>query len=239
MKNILNNKMILLLTIILCVFMVGCGNAAGGGGTEDNKKYNEANYTLDMSATFEKELTLDEVKASLKQAVANFATTKSYSYTQKLTGEFDSQYTYEGVTKIDVTGATPLASIELTGTTTYAFYIANNKAYMNYNGYKTVTDVKADLSDIIDATQESIGAFVSFDSNQITSDNLVISGVDKDDVTVIKFNVNEEAEAMIVIHSEKIMKVLYRNSESMTYVANYDYNPVTITLPSDLDSYQN
>ena len=154
-----------------------------------------------------------------------------------MTGEYDSQYNYQGVTKIDVTGATPLASIELTGTTEYGFYVANNKAYLNYNGYKTSYDVKTDLSDLVEATQESLGAFVSFDENSLTQENLVFAGVDKDDVTVIKYNVSSDATVIIVIHEEKIMKVLYSNTSSVEYISKYDYNAVTVTLPSDLDSY--
>mgnify|MGYP003304688789 CR=1 FL=1 len=131
MKNILKSKIVLLLIIALSLVLVGC---KGGEGPGEKDNFNEANYELTTTPTFEKTLTSSEAKAELAKAVASLATTKSYSYTQKLTGEWDSQYTYEGVTKIDVSGASPMASIELTGTTNYAFYIANNKAYLNYNG---------------------------------------------------------------------------------------------------------
>lgn len=224
---------LLVFILSLCLLLLGCG----GPGPDVKKEYKEENYTLSYVAAFEKELTLDEAKSSLAKARAYFATAKSYSYTQTMTGEYDSQYNYQGVTKIDVTGATPLASIELTGTTEYGFYVANNKAYLNYNGYKTSYDVKTDLSDLVEATQESLGAFVSFDENSLTQENLVFAGVDKDDVTVIKYNVSSDATVIIVIHEEKIMKVLYSNTSSVEYISKYDYNAVTVTLPSDLDSY--
>ena len=228
----LHQNIFLVLFLLLSLVLAGCGEVP-----EPEKVYNEANYTLTMTPTFEKELTLDEVKTALKTAKAQFAAAKSYSYTQEMTGEFNSPATYQGVTKIDVSGATPLASIELTGTTAYGFYIANGKAYINQNGYKTAFEVSADLSDLVETAQESLGAFVRFDADAITLESLVFAGVDKDDATVIKYQVREGASAIIVIHKEKIMKVLYSNDDSMQYVAKYDYNPVTITLPSDLDSY--
>lgn len=229
----LHQNIFLVLFLLLGLVLVGCG----GPEPEPVKEYKEENYTLSYVAAFETELTLDEVKAALKTAKSQFAAAKSYSYTQELKGEYDSQANYQGVTKIDVSGSTPQASIELTGTTAYAFYIANNKAYLNYNGYKTAYEVSADLSDLVDKTQESLGAFVSFDADAITAENLEFAGIDADGATVIKYNVSEGATVIIVIHTEKIMKVLYVNNDSMEYIAKYDYNPVTITLPSDLDSY--
>lgn len=228
----LHQNIFLLLFLLLSLILVGCG-----GGPDPVKEYKEENYTLSYVAAFEKELTLDEVKTTLKTAKAQFVSTKSYSYTQELKGEYESQYSYQGVTKIDVTGATPKASIELSGTTSYAFYVSDNKAYLNYNGYKTAYEISTDLSDLVEKTQESLGAFVSFDADAITAESLVFAGVDKDDATVIKYQVNDGATVIIVIHAEKIMKVLYSNDNSVEYIAKYDYNPVTITLPSDLDSY--
>lgn len=233
MKRVHQN-IFLVLFLLLSLILVGCG---GGTTPEPEKVYNEANYTLTMTPTFEKELTVDEVKAALTAAKAQFAAAKSYSYSQEMRGEYNSPATYQGVTKIDVSGSAPQASIELTGTTAYAFYIANGKAYLNYNGYKTAYEVSANLSDLVEKTQESLGAFVSFDANAITADSLVFAGVDKDEATVVKYQVSEGASVIIVIHKEKIMKVLYSNDDSMEYIAKYDYNPVTITLPSDLDSY--
>ncbi len=229
----LHQNILIVLFLLLSLVLVGCG----GPGPDPVKEYTEETSTWSYVADFEKELTLDEVKAALTTAKAQFATTKSYSYTQELKGEYNSQYSYQGVTKIDVTGSSPKASIELTGTTTYAFYVADNKAYLNYNGYKTAYEVSSDLSDLVDKTQESLGAFVSFDASVITAESLVFAGVDKDDATVIKYQVSEGATVIIVIHTEKIMKVLYSNDDSMEYIAKYDYSPVTITLPADLDSY--
>lgn len=231
----LHQNIFIILFLFMSLVLIGCGVPTPG--PDPDKVYKEENYTLSYVANFEKELTLEEVKTALKSAKAQFAATKSYSYTQEMKGEYESQYTYQGVTKIDVSGAAPQASIELSGTTTYAFYVANNKAYLNYNGYKTSFEVSSDLSDLVDKTQESLGAFVSFDADTITAEKLIFAGEDKDGATVIKYQVNDRATAIIVIHSEKIMKVLYSNDDSMEYIAKYDYNPVTITLPSDLDSY--
>ena len=238
MKRSLRKQILSIFVIILCLFLVACGTGTGGGNEGVSKKYNEANYQMDTSFTFEKTLTLEEVKTALQTANQELAKAKSYSYTNKIVGIYNEEYTYEGVTKIDVTGATPMASIELSGPTTYAFYVGNNKAYINENGYKTSCDVESDLSDLIEVTSQSIGVFVSFDEENITTESLLLAGVDKDDSTVIKYQVNESAEAMIVINGNKIMKVLYSNTDKvMDYIANYNYNKVTVELPTDLDSY--
>ena len=97
--------------------------------------------------------------------------------------------------------------------------------------------VKSDLSNIIEETESSIGAFSSFDSESITSENLVYAGVDKDLSTIIKYNIEEGTFAVIVISEGKIMKVMYSNSDGQEYIANYDYNKVTVVLPSDLSDY--
>lgn len=233
MKTILKNKALFIFLLILCLFMVGCNT---GGGYQ--KKYDEANYTLYGEPTFEKTLTLEEAKQALNSATNYFATAKSYSYSQTIYGSYDSEYNYEGVTKIDVSGDSPKASIELTGDEEFAFYVADNKAYLNYNGYKTSYELEEDLSDIIKQTEASIGAFSSFDSESITDENLVFAGVDKDDTTVIKFDLAEGAFAVVVINDGKIMKVMYCGSDGIEYTAKYDYTAVTVELPSDLSSYE-
>lgn len=233
MKTILRNKLLIIMIFVLCLFVVGCGGEPEG----PKSNYNEANYTLYGQPTLEKNLTLEETKKALDEAANFLATTKSYSYTQTLHGIYDSEYNYQGVTKIDVTGETPMASIELSGTNTFAFYVANNKAYFNYDGYKTSYDIESDLSNIIEETESSIGAFSSFDSESITSENLVYAGVDKDLSTIIKYNIEEGTFAVIVISEGKIMKVMYSNSDGQEYIANYDYNKVTVVLPSDLSEY--
>lgn len=233
MKTILRNKLLIIMIFVLCLFVVGCGGEPEG----PKSNYNEANYTLYGQPTLEKNLTLEETKKALDDAANFLATTKSYSYTQTIHGIYDSEYNYQGVTKIDVTGETPMASIELSGTNTFAFYVANNKAYFNYDGYKTSYDIESDLSNIIEETESSIGAFSSFDSESITSENLVYAGVDKDLSTIIKYNIEEGTFAVIVISEGKIMKVMYSNSDGQDYIANYDYNKVTVVLPSDLSEY--
>lgn len=233
MKTILRNKLLIIMIFVLCLFVVGCGGKPEG----PKSNYNEANYTLYGQPTLEKNLTLEETKKALDEAANFLATTKSYSYTQTLHGIYDSEYNYQGVTKIDVTGETPMASIELSGTNTFAFYVANNKAYFNYDGYKTSYDIESDLSNIIEETESSIGAFSSFDSESITSENLVYAGVDKDLSTIIKYNIEEGTFAVIVISEGKIMKVMYSNSDGQEYIANYDYNKATVVLPSDLSDY--
>ena len=233
MKTILRNKLLIIMIFVLCLFVVGCGGDPEG----PKSNYNEANYTLYGQPTLEKNLTLEETKKALDDAANFLATTKSYSYTQTIHGIYDSEYNYQGVTKIDVTGETPMASIELSGTNTFAFYVANNKAYFNYDGYKTSYDIESDLSNIIEEAESSIGAFSSFDSESITSENLVYAGVDKDLSTIIKYNIEEGTFAVIVISEGKIMKVMYSNSDGQDYIANYDYNKVTVVLPSDLSDY--
>ena len=259
MKTILRNKLLIIMIFVLCLFVVGCGGEPEG----PKSNYNEANYTLygevenkdsytvaDIKkldfkclAAFidpirkDVNASLEETKKALDDAANFLATTKSYSYTQTIHGIYDSEYNYQGVTKIDVTGETPMASIELSGTNTFAFYVANNKAYFNYDGYKTSYDIESDLSNIIEETESSIGAFSSFDSESITSENLVYAGVDKDLSTIIKYNIEEGTFAVIVISEGKIMKVMYSNSDGQEYIANYDYNKVTVVLPSDLSDY--
>lgn len=231
MKKLYRN-IILVLVLLLSLFLVGCGEQPSL-----KNPYDQANYTLTSTFNFSKELTLDEAKQALAEAASYFATAKSYSYTQTITGEYDSQYSYQGITKIDVSGSTPKASIELTGTTEYALYIADNKAYMNYNGYKTYFDFKTDLSDLIDKAQQSFGAFTSFDEANLTQESLILCGIDDSETTVIKFKYDAETTVMVAINEGKIMKVLYANDDSIEYTSNYDYNAVTVTLPSDLDSY--
>lgn len=234
MKTILRNKFLIIMIFVLCLFIVGCG---GENPEKPKSNYNEANYTLYGQPTLEKNLTLEETKKALDEAANFLATTKSYSYTQTLHGIYDSEYNYQGVTKIDVSGDTPMASIELTGTNNFAFYVANNKAYFNYDGYKTSYDIESDLSNIIESTESSIGAFSAFDSEDITSENLAFAGVDKDQSTIIKYNIAEGTFAVIVISEGKIMKVMYSNADGQEYIANYDYNKVTVVLPSDLSDY--
>ena len=235
MKTILKNKVLIVLIFILSLFVVGCGEKQPGGSQSN---YNEANYTLYGQPTLEKNLTLEELKAALDEASNYLATVKSYSYTQTITGTYDTTYNYQGVTKIDATGETPMASIELTGTNTFACYIANNKAYYNYDGYKFVTELGTDSSNIIEETSATVGAFTQFDSSSITSDNLIYAGVDKDQTTIIKYNIEDGAFVIIVISEAKIMKVMYSGVEGEEYIANYDYNKVTVALPSDLSDYE-
>ena len=131
-----------------------------------------------------------------------------------------------------------MASIELTGSNDFAFYVANNNAYFNYDGYKVFYELESDLSNIIDATEESIGAFSSFKAEDITAENMVFAGVDKDKSTVIKYNLGESSFVVVVISEKKIMKVMHYNEESIEYIANYDYTAVTVTLPTDLSEYK-
>lgn len=230
----IKNNILLVFIALLCVCIIGCGN----GENQDNKKYDESLYTLNMVPEFESTLTFDEAKNAIEKAVSYFATIKSYSFTQVMSGEYDSQYNYQGTTKIDVSGQQPLASVELTGTSEYAFYIVNNKAYLNYNGYKIAKEISSDLSDLASNIESELGSFSSFDMSSLDTASLEYAGIDKNDVTVIKLNISTEERVLIVISNNKLMKVIYNNDDAINYVANYDYNPVTITLPSDLDSYE-
>lgn len=235
MKNILKNKLIFVLVLMLSLFLIGCGEGEPGGKKND---FNEANYTLQTLPTLEKQITLEEAKTALTQASNYLSEIKSYSYTQTLYGIYDSEYNYEGITKIDVTGASPMASVELTGTNDFALYVANNKAYLNYDGHKISYEVDSDLSNIIEAVQPSMGDFTTFNPADITEENLEVAGVDKDEATVIKYQTEDETVITIVIHDNKIMKVMYVNFDGVEYVAKYDYTAVTVTLPSDLDEYE-
>ena len=235
MKTVLKSKVLFIFLMILCLFVVGCGGDNPAGGKSN---YNEANYTLYGVPTFETQLTLEEARAALTEASNYFATVKSYSYTQTLVGSSEEDYEYQGTTKIDVTGTSPMASIELTGSNDFAFYVADNKAYFNYDGYKVFYELESDLSNIIDATEESIGAFSSFKAEDITAENMVFAGVDKDKSTVIKYNLGESSFVVVVISEKKIMKVMHYNEDSIEYIANYDYTAVTVTLPTDLSEYK-
>ncbi len=234
MKTVLKSKVLFIFLMILCLFVVGCGGDNPDGGKSN---YNEANYTLYGVPTFESQLTLEEAKAALTEASNYLATVKSYSYTQTLSGSYDADYEYQGTTKIDVTGATPMASIELSGTNDFAFYVANNKAYFNYDGYKVFYELESGLSNIIEATEESLGAFSSFNASDITTENMVFAGIDKDKSTVIKYNLTEASFVVVVISDKKIMKVMHYNEDGIEYIANYDYTAVTVTLPTDLSTY--
>ena len=231
MRTIVKNNLLFILMLILCMFIVGCETPA------DKKEYKEANYTLYGEPSFEKQITLDEVKQALKEATNYLATVKSYSYDQTLYGVSESEYTLQGTTKIDVTGESPKASIELTGSGEFAFYITDGKAYLNYDGYKTYYEVETDLSNVIEATESSIGAFSAFDEENITTDNLVFAGEDKDGATVVKYNISTSAFAVIVIFEGKIMKVMHLSDEGVEYIAKYNYSQVTIEFPSDLNEY--
>lgn len=230
------NKFVLILMLLFTIFVVGCGGTTPGGQTK--KEFKEENYTMGATYVFEKNLTVEEVKAAIDTANAYFAEAKSYSYTTTMKGNYDSEYNYSGITKIDVTGETPKASVELNGTSTYGFYIADNKVYTNYDGFKTCYEIETNINDFVNSIQEEIGGFKSFSSADITAENLQFAGIDKDDATVIQYTISDGTNAVIVIHNNKIMKVLYKNIDSQECVMTYDYNAVTIELPSDLDSYE-
>ena len=66
MKRSLRKQILSIFVIILCLFLVACGTGTGGGNEGVSKKYNEANYQMDTSFTFEKTLTLEEVKTAFE-----------------------------------------------------------------------------------------------------------------------------------------------------------------------------
>lgn len=231
------NKFFIVCAIILCLCLVGCGGSGSGTGGQNKGEYDEKRYTFISQHTYTTTFNASDAKEALAKANANLAKEKSFSYTISMFGENDEQHEYEGITKIDLTGASPLASIELLGDLEFAFYIANNKAYLNQDGSKIAFDVEGDLSNLINKVQGAIGSFTQFDENMINDSSFVSGGVDEYNVTVIKFNYEEAKEVTVVIYQDKIMKVLYTNEDLIEYTANYNYEPVTVELPSDLDEY--
>lgn len=237
MKLSFKNVVMTFLTFVLCFFVVGCKDN-GGTKDDDKKGFNEANYTLDQEYEFSEELDLVKAKDALTNANNNLNVKKSYLYTQTLNGTSEESYKCSGVTKIDVTGENPKASMELTGDLQFAFYVTDSKAYFNMNGDKRYTDIKGDLSDLVGNASQAVGAFVSFNPDDINETNLKQAGIDKFGATVITYQVNDNATATIVIYDGNIMKVLYSNLDQMEYISVYDYEtPVTITFPDDLDTY--
>ena len=236
MNKVLKNKFILVLALLLSIFVIGCGGQ-GGITPPDESKFNEANYKMDSVYTFEKELTLEEVKAAINSANEAFSSIKTYSYTNKLTGSYEGDYSFEGITVVDASGATPKASVELTGSATYAFYMTDNKLYFNYNGYKVYYTHEAGVEGFVSTVQAQIGAFEAFSVEDITAESLKFAGVDKDKATVVNYLATEGTNVVIVIHNSKIAKVLYSNMDGTEYVMVYNYESATVTLPADLDSY--
>ena len=206
-------------------------------GTEpEQPKFDEANYTINKTYVFESTLTLDVAKEQLATAQAYLKTKKVYSYTVKLDGNYDDIYSYEGVAKIDASGVTPKASLELSGDEEFAFYLSDGKAYINYDGDKSSYDATGDLTDLLDAAYVSLGAFVRFDAESITEENLEFAGIDEFGATVIQ--TNEEGKIVtIVLFEGAIQKVLYTNEEAIEYTAVYSYANVEVVLPSDLELY--
>ena len=204
----------------------------------EQPKFDEANYTINKTYVFESTLTLDVAKEQLVNAQTYLKTTKVYSYTIKLDGNFDDIYSYEGVAKIDASGTTPKASLELSGDEEFAFYLADGKAYINYDGDKSSYDATGDLTDFLEAAYVSLGAFVGFDVESITEDNLEFAGIDEFGATVIQIKQEEGKIVTIVLYEGAIQKVLYTNEEAIEYTSVYSYESVEVVLPSDLESYK-
>lgn len=230
MKRILKQTL-LIMVLVFSIYLIGCNKTEQG-------KYNGSIYDLNIKPELNVEITYSEAKEALDVANSYFKNAKSYSYTQEVTGEYDSQYSYTGTTKIDVSKDVPMASLELVGTTNYAFYIVGNKAYLNYNGEKIAYETDKTILELIESMQSSTGTFTSFDFSNISENDIEYMGKDKNQVTVIKFNDGYESSTMIVIYENKIMKVMYSNDDAVYYTINYDYNAITVELPQDLDTYK-
>lgn len=253
MKFNFKNIFIITLLALISIFSFGCKkdnvddnnddpNINDDGNNENNNQetpsqYNSENYFTEKFYSFSVQKNVDEAKEILSEAINYFSEIKSYSYKQTLEGVYDYNHEYTGTTKIDVTGEQPKASMKLSGDLDFEFYVSEGKAYVNYNDEKVCYAVENDLSDLVSKTEEVIGEFTSFNPEDINEETLDCAGIDEFGVTVIQYFTGENEVATIVIDGGKIMKVLYYNLDSMTYVAEYDYNPVTITLPSDLDTY--
>lgn len=230
-KMIKNTIPVIIIVLSLC--LIGCG------GQKQN--YNESRYDLLQTPELIEEYNYQEMKEILEQANQYFQTCKSYSYEQTIVGESEEQYSFSGVTKINISDDNkPMASVELTGSANYGCYIVDNKIYLNYNGDKIVYETKENITDFVDSLQSTlIGSFASFDFNNVSENDIQYCGKDSFSTIIVKFNYQENTEIMIVIYENKIMKTIYNNDdEGINYIINYNYENVTIELPNDLDSYK-
>lgn len=233
MTKILKN-VIPTIIIILSLCIIGC--------TKQKKEYNENRYDLLQTPKIIEEYNYQEINEILDQANQYFKTCKSYSYEQTIIGESEEQYSFSGVTKINISDNKPMASVELSGSSNYDCYIVDNKIYLNYNGYKIMyeNEISDDIADFANYLQSSlIGPFSSFDFNNVSESDIQYCGKDEYAAIVVKFNYEKNIEVMIVIYENRIMKTIYNNNdEGYNYIINYNYENVTIELPNDLDSYK-
>lgn len=222
------------LLILLMVFIfTGCKPTK-----KDDPKYDDSLYFLDKQYNYTETYSLEQVVNSLKAAEDYLKETKSYSYTQDINGVSEEEYNYSGVTKIDATGDTLKASIELSGNKQFAFYLNDNKAYYNYGEDKFYQEVSSDALDLVNSVQSVIGSFNLIDSSSLTQDNIVNAGVEEAKAVVLELKFENDNYATIIIFNNKLMKVIYQNNNLMTLTMKYDYNKVDVAFPNDLNTYQ-
>lgn len=241
MKTLLKQISSVVLVLLLALILVGCEKDDPDDDTKDT--YDEKNYGLRYTYTYKEEMNYNDAKALLEGAMKTLKETKSYSYSQTINGAFDDEVEYTGVTKINITDKVE-ASVELVGNLELAMYVKDNKAYINNNEKKYFVEFESDGSNLDALTSSVIGNLPSLLT--IDEERFVKAGTDQYDVQIIELVTNDgdflenegEGSVTLVFYKGQLKKVLYYNESEMTYIAQYSYEPVTITFPSDLDDYE-
>lgn len=234
MKKYFSRFLLLICLLTFSLLIVGCGD-----NTDVNKKgeYNESDYTFDSTYSYETVMTFDEAQELLNKALTNLQNKKNYSYSEDLKGLFDGEYevSYSGIARINMVDSVE-ASMELTGNLNFAMYIKDGNVYINFNDQKTCQKMNNNIEELLSSTTSSLGSLPSLFT--MKEENLNGAGVNDKGVSIIEYvSEDENGEVTIIIYEEQIMKVLYKNDNDMTYVANYNYDNVTVSFPDDLDSY--
>lgn len=241
MKTILKQISSVVLVLLLALILVGCNKDKPNEKDEDT--YDSKNYGLRYTYSYKEEMNYNDAKTLLENAMKTLKETKSYSYTQTINGAFDDEIEYTGVTKIN--NDTKLqASVELVGNLEFGMYVKDNKAYINNNEKKYYVEFESDGTNLDALTSSVIGRLPSLLT--INEERFVKAGTDQYDVKIIELVtedsdfIENEGEGIVnlVFYKGQLKKVLYYNESEMTYVAEYSYDPVTITFPSDLDTYE-
>lgn len=234
MKKYFSRFLILICLVTFSLFIVGCDDNPDNG---KKGEYNESDYTLSSSYSYESVMSYDEAQELLNKALSNLRNKTHYSYNQELKGLYDGDYevSYSGITKFNMLDVVE-ASMELVGDLDFAMYIKDGKVYINYNNEKTCQIMRNNVDELLSSTTSSLGSLPSLFT--MKEENLNAAGVNNKGVSILEYISEDENGAVtVIIYEEQIMKVLYKNDDDMTYVATYNYDNVTISFPDDLDSY--
>lgn len=236
MNKTLKNTFSIIFVIMLMFILIGCGEEKA---PVEKETYDEANYGLRYNYTFVETLDYNGAKELYDKALNTLNEAKNYSYSQTIKGVFEDDVTYTGTTKINVSDKVE-ASMELNGNLEFAMYIKDNKAYIQNNNKKYYMDIEANGSNLNSLSSKVLGKLPSLFS--LSDSNFSKAGKDENNVYVIEYSSENEDDnegtINVIIYKDKIQKVLYYDDSDITYVANYDYNAVTITYPSDLSEYE-